>query len=408
MNVRKVDLTSVREPKLANALRDSFGTCSFALHNLIGTAGRPDESPRGGRSLTAPDLDRRSKRSATAFVLLVAALTAMIYGFCHRGAGGGIANPHPVGPYSEQGVPRPHPPMLGFQYWPQLVEAWSLLSFVGLFVAGLVLTYRRGRWSPILIMTAAALTLSLLDPIMNWSPYASYNPNLLHLPESWPWVRIVPTVEPLMCWLGYIYYWLVPAWAMLWLYKKFTHRRTADPRAWVARHPIIVIAVSAYPVCFAWDLMIESFLVHSGLIAYTQVIAPITLWAGQSWQYPILLNSGFMALSICMAGSMMHRDDTGRTYPERAAAKFRVFTNRPNLGTYLVTMAVMGPMFLTYVIGFGICRVAGVQSTPAQPWPYPETQVYDPQGFYRDHGEPGPFRAGEWTGFERHAVAARP
>ncbi|EHI11108.1 hypothetical protein KEK_19581 [Mycolicibacterium thermoresistibile ATCC 19527] len=27
------------------------------------------------------------------------------------------------------------------------------------------------------------------DPIMNWSPFAVYNPELWHLPEDWPLCR---------------------------------------------------------------------------------------------------------------------------------------------------------------------------------------------------------------------------
>ncbi|WP_428338916.1 spirocyclase AveC family protein [Mycobacterium sp.] len=334
-------------------------------------------------------------------------VTAIFAAFCHRGAGASIANPDPAGSYSEQGVPRPHPAMLGFQYWPQYFEIMSLISFVALIAVGTMLTFRRGRWAPILTMLAAALTLSLLDPVMNWSPYASYNPRLLHLPETWPWVRLAPTVEPIVSWLGYIYYWLVPAWALLWLYKKVVGRASVNSQSWVVRHPMVSLAIVAYPSCFLWDLMIETFLVRTGLIAYTQVIAPISLWAGQRWQYPIVMNSGFMALSIFMAASMMHRDDTGLTFPERTAAKLRACRRTPNLGTYLVTMSVMGPLFLTYLIGFGLARVAGVQDTPAQPWPYPETKVFDPQGFYRDHGEPGPFMVGSWTGFERDATRHR-
>ena len=40
------------------------------------------------------------------------------------------------------------------------------------------------------------------DPIMNWAPYAVYNPQLWHWPEDWPLVSLSPTVEPFLV-IGY-------------------------------------------------------------------------------------------------------------------------------------------------------------------------------------------------------------
>ena len=49
------------------------------------------------------------------------------------------------------------------------------------------------------------LVMTLLiwqDPIMNWAPYAVYNPQLWHWPETWPLVSLSPTVEPFIV-VGY-------------------------------------------------------------------------------------------------------------------------------------------------------------------------------------------------------------
>lgn len=347
------------------------------------------------------DIARRSRRSSTAFIVAVATLTLLLYSLCARGAGEQVANPTPSGPFTEQGAPRPHPPVFGFEYWPQVFEGLSFVAFVALWAIGLRQTYRRGRWSPVLTMTAVALTMSLLDPIMNWSPYASYNPNLLHYPESWAWIRLSPTVEPLVVWLGYTYYWLIPAWTLLWVFRKMV-RRASDPTAWWVRRPMLALAAGAYPVCFGWDLGIELCLTRTGLIAYTQGLPGLNVWGGMSWQFPLLVST-FMATSIFMAGALMWQDDSGLTFAERAAKRFRVFRTMPNLGAYAITVAIIGALFSSYLVVFGIIRVAGLATEISQPWPYPETKVYDPQGEFERHGQPGPFMIGSWTGWERNA-----
>ena len=40
--------------------------------------------------------------------------------------------------------------------------------------------------SPVLLMGIICTLIVWQDPIMNWSPYAVYNPQLLHWPEDWP------------------------------------------------------------------------------------------------------------------------------------------------------------------------------------------------------------------------------
>ena len=47
------------------------------------------------------------------------------------------------------------------------------------------------------------------DPIMNWAPYAVYNPQLWHWPEDWPLVSLSPTVEPFLV-IGYATFYLGP------------------------------------------------------------------------------------------------------------------------------------------------------------------------------------------------------
>ena len=44
---------------------------------------------------------------------------------------------------------------------------------------------------------------------MNWAPYAVYNPQLWHWPETWPLVSLSPTVEPFIV-IGYATFYIGP------------------------------------------------------------------------------------------------------------------------------------------------------------------------------------------------------
>ena len=49
---------------------------------------------------------------------------------------------------------------------------------------------------PVMLMFLCTTLIVWQDPIMNWAPYAVYNPQLWHLPNDWLLVRLSPTVEP--------------------------------------------------------------------------------------------------------------------------------------------------------------------------------------------------------------------
>ncbi len=50
--------------------------------------------------------------------------------------------------------------------------------------------------------------------------------------------------------------------------------------------------------------------------------------------------------------------------------------------------------------GFAVIRASGAATSVACPFPYPEAKVYDPQGLYEKAGQPGPYSAGIWDGWE--------
>ena len=97
------------------------------------------------------------------------------------------------------------------------------------------------------------------------------------------------------------------------------------------------------------------------------------------------------------AGVLLYRDDTGRTHAEKLAQRARFFASRPALGTFVVMFVIMNLAYFVYGTGFAIIKWTKTATSVACPWPYPEAKVYDPQGFYEENGQPGPYSVGIWS-----------
>ena len=80
-----------------------------------------------------------------------------------------------------------------------------LIVLLVVFIRG----WRRNPGSPVMLMFLCTTLIVWQDPIMNWSPFAVYNPDLIHWPESWPLVSLSPTVEPFVV-FGYVMFYFGP------------------------------------------------------------------------------------------------------------------------------------------------------------------------------------------------------
>jgi hypothetical protein len=253
-------------------------------------------------------------------------------------------------------------------------------------------------------MAIAATALVWLDPVMNWAPYAVYNPQLTHWPETWPLVSLAPTVEPFIV-LGYATFYVLPALPAIWILRRIQLRRPVDSFVW--RHPLISLIPLIYVIGFVYDMILEIFCIRTGLYIYSQVVPFGSLWAGRPYQFPLLWESSLVTLVMIPAGMLLYRDDTGKTKAEKLAQRVRAFRSRPALGTFLVMFAVLNVAYIAYGAGFAIMRVSGSATSVACPYPYPEAKVYDPQGLYEHAGQPGPYFPGIWAGWES-AQSGRP
>src|SRR6476469_10829784 len=83
-----------------------------------------------------------------------------------------------------EGAPRPVEPLFGYEHWLGLFQIFTIVS-MSMVIAAYVFAWRRYGAHPVLLMGIICTLIVWQDPIMNWSPYAVYNPQLWHWPEDW-------------------------------------------------------------------------------------------------------------------------------------------------------------------------------------------------------------------------------
>jgi len=334
-----------------------------------------------------------------AVVAVVLAVLGFVAASASRGVGGAvrIANP------AVKGAPRPVRPLFGWAHWLGLHQLGTIIMMVAL-IAVVVYFWRRHPRHPILLMVLATTAIVWQDPIMNWAPYAVYNPQLWHWPVNWPLVSLSPTVEPFIV-IGYATFYLGPFFPAIWILRRIQARWPPGSFAW--RHPLISLAALVLLIGFVFDALLESFLVRTQLYIYSQVIPFGSLFAGKPYQFPLIWESSLVALVMIPAGVLLYRDDTGRTQAEKLAQRVLPFRRRPALGAFAVMFAILNVAYFCYGAGFAIIRDTKAATSVACPWPFPEAKVYDPQAFYEKAGQPGPYSAGIWDGWET-AQSGRP
>jgi hypothetical protein len=302
------------------------------------------------------------------------------------------------------GTPRPVEPLFGDPHWMTKLQVGTVVMLVVVTVL-MVVFWRRYPRHPVLLCALACTGIVWLDPIMNWSPYAVYNPQLWHWPETWPLVSLSPTVEPLVV-LGYVSFYLLPFFPAIWLLRRMQRRRPVESFVW--RHPLISLGVLVYIIGFVYDAFLEIFCIRAGLYIYSQVIPFGSVFAGDTYQFPLLWESSLVTLVMIPAAVLLYRDDTGRTVAEKLAQRLRFFDTRPALTTFAVIFAILNVAYLTYGLGFAVIKWTHTATSVACPYPYPEAKTYDPNGFYAEAGQPGPYFPGIWSTYMSAQPDGRP
>ncbi|MDT5131192.1 MAG: hypothetical protein QOE41_503, partial [Mycobacterium sp.] len=159
------------------------------------------------------------------------------------------------------GTPRPVEPLFGYDHWLGMLQIFTVITMV-IIIGVYVVAWRRHPRHPVLLMGIVTTLIVWQDPIMNWSPYAVYNPQLWHWPEDWPLVSLSPTVEPFLV-IGYIMFYLGPYFPAIWILRRIQARRSVDSFVW--RHPLISLAAIILPIGIIFDAMLELTLVRTGM-----------------------------------------------------------------------------------------------------------------------------------------------
>jgi hypothetical protein len=333
-------------------------------------------------------------------VVLVAAALVGVAVAARSGVGADrIRNP------AVTGAPRPAEPLFGFDHWITLHQIGTIVMMIVLatvFVVG----WRRKPGNPVLLMVLATTLLVWQDPIMNWAPYAVYNPELWHWPETWPLVSLSPTVEPFIV-IGYATFYMAPFFPASRLLRRIQAGRPVEHFVW--RHPLVSLAALILAIGFVFDAFLEIFLVRTGLYIYSHVIPWGSYAAGEWYQFPLIWESALVSTVMIPAGLLLHKDDTGRTQAEKLSQRLRWFRTRPALGTFAVMFLIVNlGYFFLYGGGFALMKNTRAASSVGCPWPYPEAKVYDPQGFYEEAGQEGPYFPGIWSGWQSAQRDGRP
>ena len=332
---------------------------------------------------------RRPSQSAWVWLFVIVTLVGLIA--CH--ARMGAVSPR-IANLEVTGVPRPVEFAFGNDF-PVYEMQWGTVGMMVLIVAVCVRAWLRRPGHPYVLMVLASTAIVWQDPIMNWAPYAVYNPQLWHWPEDWPLVNLSPTVEPFVV-VGYAaFYFIVPFFLSTWSLRVLQARASTDSFVW--RRPLVSMGLLLFFIGFVFDAILEILSVHAGLYVYSQVIPWGSLFAGTTFQFPLIWESVLVTAVMIPAGVLCHRDDTGRTQAEKLVQRFRWLPNRPALGTFLMMFAILNVAYFVYGAGFAAIRVSGLATAVACPYPYPEAKVYDPQGYYEREGAPGPYFEGHWN-----------
>jgi hypothetical protein len=328
------------------------------------------------------------------FALLGAVLTLMV-ATAETGPGE-LRDPDPIGTHIVNGNPRANEPFLGFGYWPQL---WQVIGFVG--AAILLFVYGRRSWQERrmhngLCVTLAAGGMYVFDPFYNWLGYFPTDPRFLHIPHgALPWADLAPTFEPVFFFPLYMVWLTAPALLSSAIWRKLRARNRArrGSESWMQRHPIISLLIVCKLVTVVTDwggfrmgTLTEAFI-------FSQSPGP-QLDAGRSSQMQLLWEPLLFPLTVMATSLLFYRDGNGMTIHGRTARRLRSFRRFPRLTEVGVAWAIIATSYVTCLIGMGILRFTGQTDTVAKPWPYQDTQVYDPDGLYKQAGEPGLKRGG--------------
>jgi Spirocyclase AveC-like len=214
---------------------------------------------------------------------------------------------------------------------PLLKLAIGFAYFGGaLFVAvGLLLSLRRGRLHPLLLVCISAISFCWIEAPYDWAVYAQFPPAIPRMPAWWPlnmtWGGLPASVPP-----GYIAYFVLPA-----VIGAALGRWASSRFGW--RAPIALL-ISGFTVGCLWAFAFNAIVgAQLGVVYYGRVIEGLALWPGTKHQYP-LYDSLAMGVQMMVFTYLLGRTDSqGRTLVEVWADA----RSKSRLGSSLLSIAAV-------------------------------------------------------------------
>jgi hypothetical protein len=218
-------------------------------------------------------------------------------------------------------------------------------------LAGLVMSFRRGRPHALLLLCISAISFSWIESPYDWAMYAQFPPAIPRMPAWWPlnvtWGGLPAAVPP-----GYIAYFVLPAVLGVALGRKLIAR-------FALRQPVTLLVVGLV-MGTLWALLFNGVLcAQLGVCYYGRVIEGLAIREGTKQQYP-LYDALAMGVQMMVFTYLLGRTDTqGCSLVEAwadARAKTRLSSSLLSIGAVIVIghvgyLAVLAPHLATKVLG---------------------------------------------------------
>ena len=235
---------------------------------------------------------------------------------------------------------------------------------------------REGHLTTVGMLYLAWLTLFFQDPMMNYTSatvlYNSYMVNLgtwtLGSTPGWTSPNGNNLPEPLLLIVvGYTIIGYSLAFPVLAILNKFKERWPNLSKFSLAALGVLILIVL--------DTIFETLLLRTGVYAYPGGIHAITLFAGQTYQFPM---SEGIFYGGCLIGATMvlllYRDDKGMTWVEKGLDKLKVsaFSRQ-----WIKFLALFGYVQLSMLLLFTVPMQWFATHSDAFPTGYPSYMVND-------------------------------
>jgi hypothetical protein len=163
-----------------------------------------------------------------------------------------------------------------------IMMAANSFAYIGAFAfvaIGLMLSYRRGRLHPLLLVCISAASFSWIEAPYDWAVYAQFPPAIPRMPSWWPlnmtWGGLPAAVPP-----GYIAYFILPA-----VIGVAVARGLTSKFQWQAPFTLLIVGLV---VGFLWAFVFNAIIgARLGVFYYGRVIEGLALWEGTKHQYPL-------------------------------------------------------------------------------------------------------------------------